>query len=234
MTKKILLLLIILATVFFGEISMADVIFPGQRPFIPCIKIDNLSSFPEINLIAVEKGPLINEPEGYRIYRVVENQCLEFQYKMNRISIFWNFKGKLKPEEDMSLLKDIESGFRMIEENDPLVEEEIIYSLIKTETQDIQLYKSNEIDFKIYKSKEIKKFKDGQIKVAEYNNPYEVFLSPTISHAKVLIPARNIIVSPSILPSPKATKIISSVKKKQNILLDFICWIRKFFNLSCD
>lgn len=64
----------------------------------------------------------------------------------------------------MVLLKDIESGFRMIEENDPLAEEEIIYSLIKTETQDVQLYKSNEIDFKIYKSKEIKKFKDGQIK----------------------------------------------------------------------
>lgn len=224
MTKKILFLLIILTTVFFVEISMADVIFPGQRPFIPCIKIDNLSSFPEINLIAVEKGPLINEPEGYRTYQVAENQCLKYQYKMNRISIFWNFKGNLKSEEEKILLKDIDSGVRTISENDPLTEEEIIYSLAK----------NNEGKIVVYKSKEIKKFKDGQIKVAEYNNPYEVFLSPTITHAKVLTPARNIIVSPSILPSPKATKIISSVKKKQNILLDFICWIRKFFNFSCD
>lgn len=222
MIKKILVLILII--VFSTKLSLADVILPGQRIVTSCIKIDNLSSFPEIVLIALEKGPLIKEPEGYKIYQIAENQCLKFQYKMNRISIFWNFKGNLKPQEDKILLKDIELGSRMIDESDPLIEEEIIYSLTKTDSGEI----------KIYKSKEIKKFKDGQIKITQYNDPYKIFPSPTITYPKVLTPTQNINILPSILPSPKTTKTSFFFKKTQNIFLKFICWIGKFFNFSCD
>lgn len=210
MKKIYLFLILFLIIIFFPEKnSLADIIPLNQKLIPRCVKIDNLYLFPNISLLVLEKRVI----EGNdRVYEIVDDQCLKREYKANQLKIYWNIKGNFKAEEDKILIDSVEPFYITVEENDPLISEEIIYSLTKDAQGKIRLYKS----------KEIKRYRNRQTKTVDFKNPYSVILSPTLS--------TNISQKVSVAP----TKTLPSFDKEKNFLEIIFCWIKRLFGFNCQ
>lgn len=155
-------LFLFIFTFVFTSIALADVIPPDTHPVDGCAKVVNLDEFPNVALIGYYTGPMI---DNYETYKIENNQCLTKDYKLNTLSIYWNTKDKANIiDPNKILLKNVSSLGGYIDNDNPLIKENVEYSIAGFD--DDQLV--------IYKSKHISEYNDGTpIKVQTFDNPLE-------------------------------------------------------------
>jgi len=161
----------------------ADVIPGNSHPLDRCVKVTNLSEFPEIVLLGYYVGPMV---ETYEVYQVEEGKCLDKGYKFNTLNLYWVTKDQFSqldlknldlksPENKLKLLLEgVESYGGYVEESNPLIKETIEYSITEGLSSDVMIYKSGQIS----------EYNDGrpnQIEVFEnpgINNPTTITIPP--------------------------------------------------------
>ena len=174
MKKLIIFSLFTLVLIFLiPSISSADVPPENSHPLDRCVKIVNLNEFPNIILIGYSTGPTI---DTYEAYQIENNKCLDKGYKFNKFSIYWATKEKFNsidlknltlnnaktPTDITLLLENIETDGGYVEKSNPLIKEDIEYSLAGNPNEKLTLNKS----------KQISEYNDGTPKkVEDFNNP---------------------------------------------------------------
>ncbi len=149
-TFKIFSLLIILNTIIVPKPADADVIMPNTHLVKRCAKVTNADQFSGSKIIGHITGPMIIGAERYTIN---SNQCLTIGYKFNQLNIYavilsyfndkgldnidLNSTGKVVPSNI-----SIGAGNYYITDNDPLIEENIDYTIAGFTDDQIILYKS--------------------------------------------------------------------------------------------
>jgi hypothetical protein len=146
MKKIIILGLILLGFGFSSLLVRADVISPGYHYINRCVKVTNLDDFSNISLIAyiVDRiGPSNN------INEIKNNECISKGYKFNSINVYWNDKDKSSIiDENKLLIKDFDASIsKYIEEKEPLIKEEVEYSLVKSSSGIYSLEKTKVISY---------------------------------------------------------------------------------------
>jgi hypothetical protein len=111
-------------------------------------------------LIGYLTGPTVQPNETYL---VKNNECLTKGYKFNSLRIYWNTPDKPNVINPDNLLTDqIEPYGHAVSEENPVIREEIDYSLAKDASGKLNLYKS----------KQVTEFNNGKPQqVEEYPNP---------------------------------------------------------------
>jgi hypothetical protein len=138
---------ILLCTVLGTASVFADVIPPNSHYVQRCIKIAGLEQFPDIALVGAIAGPMIT---GYERSLIQPDACLSKGYKFNRFYIVWTMRAYLDSvglaDLDLAsllgsrkaaaaalpvgLLSDqIDPGSYYVPDDDPLVNEEKVYTL---------------------------------------------------------------------------------------------------------
>jgi hypothetical protein len=128
MKKLLIYTLFSLAFVFFFSSTVsADVIAPNTHPLDRCVKIVNLDKFPDVALIGYVTGPMV---DNSGINQINNNECLTKGYKFNSLKVYWNTKDKANSIVPNNLLLDnVEVYGGYIDQNNPLVNESIEYSI---------------------------------------------------------------------------------------------------------
>ncbi|MCX6737092.1 MAG: hypothetical protein NTW73_03355, partial [Candidatus Parcubacteria bacterium] len=173
MKKLIVSTLFSLAFVFlFLSPVLADVVPGNSHPLNLCVKFVNLNEFPNIVLIGYYTGPMVDK---YELYQVKNNECLTKGYKFNKLSIYWNTKDKLNSiDTNNLLLEDVEPYGGYVDQSNPLIKEDIEYSIAG--------FSGNKLV--IYKSKQISEYNNGTAKKVEtFDNPLGN-ITPTITIVK--------------------------------------------------
>lgn len=171
MKNLIICTLFSLAFVFlFLSAASADVIPPNSHPLGICVKIVNLDEFPEMYLIGYITGPMV---KGHEAYIVEKDKCLSMGYKFNQIKVLAARKSYIDSvgvnnlqtqkvqipgecpggcySEELSDKNVFVSDEKIypyggyIEQNNPLVKEEIDYSIAGFSGEKLILYKSKQI-----------------------------------------------------------------------------------------
>ncbi len=136
------ILFLFIFTIIFTSTASADVIPPNSHSLNRCVSVVNLDEFPNVTLIGYYTGPMV---DNYETYKIENNKCLTKGYKFNTLSIYWNTKDKQNTiDSDKILLKDIEPYGGYIDENNPLVKEDIEYSIAGFNGGKLVLYKSKQ------------------------------------------------------------------------------------------
>ncbi len=212
-------LFLFVLTIVFTPTASADIIPINSHSLDRCVKIVNLDKFPDIYLIGYITGPMVNGHEAY-IYK--KDACLSMGYKFNQLKILAAKKSYIDsigvnnlqvqkvqiPGEcpdgcyseeisDKNVFvsdENIHPYGGYIDKNNPLIKEDIEYSIAGFNDGKLVLYKSKQI--------------------SEYNNgtptKVQTFDSPLESD------------NPAVTPSPKSTetnfwqKIICFFKKLFN------------------
>ncbi len=146
MKKIFIYTLFSLAFVFlFSSTVSADITPPNSHPLSRCVKVVNLNEFPNVVLIGYETGPVVNKVDKYEMYQIKNNECLTKGYKFNSLSIYWNTKDKPNSVEPNNLLlENIEPYGGYVDKNNPLVKEDIEYSIVGFSSGKLVLYKSKQ------------------------------------------------------------------------------------------
>jgi len=168
MKKLIIYTLFSLAFVFFfSSIVSADKIPPNSHPLSRCVKIVNLNEFPNVVLIGYYTGPMV---KNYESYQIKNNECLTKGYKFNSLSIYWNTKDKPNSiDPNHLLLEDVEPYGGDVVQSNPLVKEDIEYSIAGFSGEKLV----------IYKSKQTSEYNDGSPKKVEtFTNPLKTIPTP--------------------------------------------------------
>ncbi|KKT73387.1 MAG: hypothetical protein UW69_C0066G0005 [Microgenomates group bacterium GW2011_GWA2_44_7] len=135
--------------------------------------------------------------DKYEAYQINNNECLTKGYKFNSLSIYWTTKEKfnsidlknLKLADMTLLLENIEPSGGYISDSNPLVKEDVEYSIAG--------FSNGKLIF--YKSKQTSEYNNGSQK------KIETFNSPLINQEpKIQNPQPNKI-TPTPTPSPKIT-----------------------------
>jgi len=161
--------LILLGLGFFSAPVFADIIPQDSHSLDMCAKVVNLNEFPGIVLIGYYTGPMI---EKYEAYQIKDNDCLTKGYKFNTLSIYSATKDKFNSLDlknlslkkgaeinhgswtgedpatpvDLQIVADsLETYGGYVDEKNPLVKEEIQYSLIKSVDNKFSLQKTKVI-----------------------------------------------------------------------------------------
>jgi len=170
--KKIFIysLFLLTFTLLFSSVVSADVIPPWSHSFNRCAKVVNLNEFPNIILIGYYIGPMVDE---YETFQIENNKCLWAGYKFNTLSIYWNTKEKADVIDSNNLLLErITWQDGTIDKNNPLIKEDIEYSIAKI----------SEGKFILYKSRLISEYNDGTPqKIENFQNPQQENITPTPS-----------------------------------------------------
>src|SRR6056297_1310811 len=135
LTIRFLIILLILSALTAN--ACADVLFPGTRGMERCVKIVNLDEFPEIVLVGHITGPVIQCENPYVIS---SDECLTKFYKANDLTIYAIDKDYLEAKglENIDLETDpnlcyyeveLNPEWDVVNEDDPLIGEEIEYSI---------------------------------------------------------------------------------------------------------
>jgi len=152
------------------------------------------SSTVSADIIAYITGPMVDK---YEAYQINNNECLTKGYKFNSLSIYWTTKEKfnsidlknLKLADMTLLLENIEPSGGYISDSNPLVKEDVEYSIAG--------FSNGKLIF--YKSKQTSEYNNGSQK------KIETFNSPLINQEpKIQNPQPNKI-TPTPTPSPKIT-----------------------------
>lgn len=214
MRKSFICILFSFAFVFlFPSATSADIIPPNSRLLNRCFKVVNLNDFPDIVLISYVTGPMVR---GSGISQIKNNECLSKGYKFNLLKIYWNTKDKPDLIDQNNLLLDnaeVYGGY--IDQNNPLVKEDIEYSIAG--------FSGGKLVF--YKSKQISEYNNGMpTKVESFVNP----LNDTQTNnqdqkqkeiAHILSP-----IVPTPLPEPT----------KRGFWQSLICFFRGIFGKGCQ
>jgi len=148
MKKITILSLILLGFGFSFLLVKADIITPGYRYVGRCVKIINLDQFPEISLIGRITGPGVSNDTSGNIIEIKNNECISKGYKFNSINIYWNDKDKSSIiDENKLLIENFDVDTKYIKEKDPLIKEEVEYSLIQASFGKYRLEKTKEISY---------------------------------------------------------------------------------------
>lgn len=210
MKKLIIYTLFSLVFVFlFSSTVSADVIPPNSHPLNRCVKVANLNEFSDVVLIGYYTGPMVDK---YESYQVKNNECLTKGYKFNSLSIYWNTKNKSNSvEPDNLLLENVEPYGGYVDQNNPLVKEDIEYSIAGFSSGKLVLYKS----------KQTSEYNNGTPKKVEtFSNPLGNKEPNKITPA----PSDQPIVTPA--PSPESVK--------RGFWQSIICFFRGLFGRGCQ
>jgi len=138
----------LIAAFFFFSAASADVIPGGFHSVSRCIKVVNLDEFPDVVLIGYYTGPMVK----YEAYRIRSNQCLDKGYKLNKFSVYWTTKEKFASLdlknlrlEDITFLENLQPYGGNVDKSNPLIKEEIEYSIAGFSGGKLILYKSKQI-----------------------------------------------------------------------------------------
>ncbi|OQB44267.1 MAG: hypothetical protein BWY03_00238 [Parcubacteria group bacterium ADurb.Bin159] len=225
MKKIIFYTLSLLAFVFlFSSTVSADVIPPNSHSFNRCVKIVNLNEFPDIVLIGYYTGPMV---QNYETYQIKNNECWTKGYKFNSLKIYWNTKDKSNIiDPNNLLLDDIETYGGYVDRSNPLVKENIEYSIAGFSDGKLILYKS----------KQISEYNDGTpmkvetfanpLKNNEPNNQNNQQITPTPNPPSQITPIPN--EQPNIPPTPSPTPV------KIGFWQTIICFFRNLFGRGCQ
>ena len=211
---------------FFVPPVFADVIPPNSHSLDKCVKIVNLNDFPNIILISYVTGPMV---QGSEINQIKNNECLSKGYKFNSLAIYWSTKDKPNAIDQNNLLLDnVEVYGGYIDQNNPLVKENIEYSIAG--------YSGGKLV--LYKSKQILEYNNGTpTKVETFTNPLQntqqnnqnqqqkkVTSTPTPSPN-----INNINDQPNITPTPAP-----SPEPARGYWQSFVCFFRGLFGKGCQ
>lgn len=163
-----LLLLIVLFSAGIN-ISHADVIPQNSHALDRCVKVVNVDAFPNIYLIGYITGPMV---DGSDTYIIKQDECLTKGYKFNTLQILSATKAYIDSigidavdtnnKSIYNLNVDIEPYGGYVDESNPLIEEEIQYTLVQL----------SDTTFSLYKSKQISTYNDGTpTKIETFPNP---------------------------------------------------------------
>ena len=166
MKKLLTYTLFSLAFVFlFSSTASADLIAPNSHSLSRCVKVVNLNEFPNTVLIGYITGPMVDK---YEAYQINNNECLTKGYKFNSLSIYWTTKEKfnsidlknLKLTDITLLLENIEPSGGYVSDSNPLVKEDVEYSIAG--------FSNGKLIF--YKSKQTSEYNNGSQKKVETFN----------------------------------------------------------------
>ncbi len=175
--KKITYTLFLLNFVFmFSSTVSADLIPPYYHSVDRCVKVVNLNEFPNVVLIGYITGHAIDK---YEAYQILDNECLTKGYKFNSFNIYWTTKEKFNSIDlknlnlmDINLLlKNFEPSNKYISDKNPLVGEDIEYSIAG--------FSNSKLVF--YKSKQTSEYNNGNPKKIEIFNGPRVNIEPVPS-----------------------------------------------------
>ncbi|MBA1341687.1 MAG: hypothetical protein C5S40_06045 [ANME-2 cluster archaeon] len=228
MKEKIIISLMFVLLIF--PFVNADVIPENSHPLTKCIRIVNLDEFPDVYLIGYITGPMV---EGHETYIVENDKCLTIGYKFNNLKILaanktyidsvglTNLKVK-KVEipgectggcytEELSdenvLMSDVKiypyGGY--VYEDNPLIKEEIEYSIAG--------FADNKLI--LYSSKQTSEYNDGTPKKTE------IFEKPNIKNI-------NLTIQNNVSPGP------THVPEKYGFWSKVVCFIKELFGRSCN
>lgn len=175
--KKIFVygLFLSLFAVLSASTASADVIMPNTHAVNLCAKVVNLNDFPDIVLVKNITGPMAKNSTASSIEN---NICLTAGYKFNSLDIYWTTKDKPTIINASNLLlKGAEWYGGYVDDKNPLVKENIEYSIAKNSDGKLILYKS----------KQISDYNNGAAeKVETFQNPQQpVKVTPTPTPAPV-------------------------------------------------
>lgn len=227
MKEKIIISLMFVLLIF--PFVNADVIPENSQSLSKCIKIVNLDEFPDVYLIGYITGPMV---EGHETYIVEKDKCLTMGYKFNELTIIaanktyidsagiTNLKVKKVKipgeypncyTEELSdenvLMSDVKihpyGGY--VDEDNPLIKEEIEYSIAG--------FADNKLI--LYKSKQTSEYNDGTLKKTE------IFEKPNIKNLNLTI-QNNVSPEPQIEPTP--------VPEKHGFWSKVVCFVKGLFD----
>lgn len=140
---------------FFSSIASADIMPGNSHSLNRCVKVVNLDEFSDIVLMSYVTGPMIASDE---INQINTNECITKGYKFNSLSIYWNIKDKLNViDPNNLLLENVEVYGGYVDDKNPLVKEDIEYTIKKI----------SDGKYSLYKSKLISEYNDGTPKKVE-------------------------------------------------------------------
>jgi hypothetical protein len=196
-------ILIFLICIFLlPSVVSADAIAPNTHQVNRSVKFVNLDEFPAIVLIGYETGP-----QNYKkTYQIQNNIILSrLSYHNNQLSIWWSTKDKSISVDQLNInnfIVNIYPDYQWINNNDPLVKEDIQYSVAGFSDRKLL----------IYISKRTSEYNNGDSpKIETFNSPLgnsEPIRTPPSEAGKtepvntpVTVPA-NIETLPASVPSP--------------------------------
>jgi len=212
---------------FFSSTVLADSIPPNSHPLNRCVKVVNLNEFPNVVLIGYITGPMV---QGSEINQIKNNGCWSKGYKFNSMAIYWNTKDKPNSIDQNNLLLDnVEVYGGYIDQSNPLVKENVEYSIAGYSGGKLVLYKSKQ--------------------TSEYNNDkptkVEIFANPLQNtqpnnqnqQQKKVTPTP--ILSPNInktndQPNTTPTSALSPELVKRGFWQSLFCFFRGLFGKSCQ
>ncbi len=143
--KKINILSLVFVSLFLLPLLVsADVIPSNSHPVNRCVKIINLSSFPEITLTGFISGPMVDKDDkDDTTFTVKANECLSAGYKFNTLDIYWNTADKIGViDTDKILYNNLLTYGGYIDNKSPINKQTVEYSITKSQDGKYSLYKS--------------------------------------------------------------------------------------------
>jgi len=208
----------------FSSTASADLIDPNSHFLNRCVKVVNLNEFPNTVLIGYITGPMVDK---YEAYQINNNECLTKGYKFNSLSIYWTTKEKfnsidlknLKLTDITLLLGNIEPSGGYISDSNPLVKEDVEYSIAGFSNGKLIFYKSSQ--------------------TSEYNNgsrkKVETFSSPLKnSEPNKITPTPT--PSPKITPTPSDQPIVIPTPEpvRRGFWQSIACFFSGLFGRGCQ
>jgi hypothetical protein len=161
---------------FFSSTVSADSIPTNSHLLSRCVKVVNLNEFPDVVLIGCYTGPMVKNG----IYQIENNECWTKGYKFNSLKIYWNTKDKADSVEPNNLLlDDINPDGGYIDQSDPLVKQNIEYSIAGFSGGKLVLYKSKQTsEYNNGTPTKVETF-ENPLKNTEPNNQNQQQITPT-------------------------------------------------------
>jgi hypothetical protein len=221
MGKNIIVLCLILILMMVS-LTQADVIPESGHGYSRCVKIVNLNEYPEVSVFGIIKGPMVN---GLESYRVENGKCLTKGYKFNTLSLYWvqnTMDGSVSlsdnstiPESFMLLIENLEPYGGYVDDNNPLIEDNIEYSIAG--------YSSGNLV--IYKSKQTLVYNNGQ------PNKVEFFEKPIVDNVKPADISKELDIDQK--DNQKVTPEIKQIDEEKGFLDSVFCFFKRLFGGSC-
>ena len=258
MTKNIILIIAVLVILSINFAS-ADVPPENSHPINRCIKFVNLNDFSDIVLIGYYTGPMIH---SYEAYKIENDKCLEKGYKLNSFSIYWTTKERFNslnlselklnsekftgggvddqatyrdvysPADLIFLLGDILGYGDYVDENNPLMDETIDYSVAGYSDGKLVVYISKKISGYNIGPQTVENFKKPNI-----NNKEPIFptLTPEPTKNPETFEKPNVTDKEPIYSTltPQQTQNPEPQPVKHSFWNSISCFFKKLFGGSC-
>ncbi len=183
-------------TTAYASPAPDDVTPENTHPLERCVRVVNPDKFPGVVLIGYFTKSNNGAPEAYQ---VKPNTCLTKGYKFNSLNLYWMKKEDFDPvrlpylgPSDMTLLLEhIEPYGGYINAFDPLVREDIEYSIAGFSGKKLIFYRSGKTS----------RYNDGSQKVERFTNNIATSAVPPQTTASA--PGEKAAAAPSLAPVKK-------------------------------